>query len=668
MSKQVAVQILRTNLLEHPAVKAWSELQPERVEPLAIELLKKRRRRGVYRLQGVGPARSAVVAKRSWRSTAVIEQFIYADVLAHLPLPTLSCYGCVEEQDTEFCWLFLEDAGREKYSPVNREHSALAARWLATLQTASVSAHLKTRLPDRGPSHYLKLLRSGREEVLRNLGNPALQAGDLAVLRAIVSHCDVLAEHWSDVEEFCATMPRSLVHGDFHGRNSCVRTSPSGIALLPFDWANAGWGFPAADLGQSALPFHDFVANDPDAAAYWSVVRDHWPGLDPETILRLAHVGKIFWFLAALHVDSPSLAYEWVERRMRQMRRYEFGLVHSIQGLIGRTESVKASLPQFPDSKTLTLGLTSVFRSSGDGLCEVTILDRKPAVEASTSPSEIVTCRLGDGNELRLFCKYAASHNRTSHGHRRGLAHEAAVYRHLLKPSQLSTPTFYGSHTDTTTGQTWLILEFLEGSVRVNQTPEPAATMPLAAGWIGRFHAAAEELLSSAPESFLNTYDAEYYLGWVRRTSQFAGDLHRRFPWLATLCERFEDAVRLLLKPPLTIIHGEYYRENVLFRGGVTYPVDWESAAIAAGEIDLATLTERWPAEIARQCELEYERARRPEGSPADFAQVLGVARLYVHFRWLGDRPEWTMGERYLWRFEQLRSGAERLGLIWDAR
>ncbi len=188
--------------------------------------------------------------------------------------------------------------------------------------------------------------------------------------------------------------------------------------------------------------------------------------------------------------------------------------------------------------------------------------------------------------------------------------------------------------------------------------------MGLAARWIGRFHGAYEERLSHVLMPFLNRYDAEYYLGWAHRTSLFAGHWHRRFPWLSTLCERFEEFVAPLLTPPPTVIHGEYYPKNVLFRGGTVYPVDWESAAVATGEIDLATLTEGWPAEIVRECELEYQRARWPEGSPADFERRLAAARLYLPFRWLGDRPDWTTHETALWRFEQLRSAGERLGLI----
>ena len=119
-----------------------------------------------------------------------------------------------------------------------------------------------------------------------------------------------------------------------------------------------------------------------------------------------------------------------------------------------------------------------------------------------------------------------------------------------------------------------------------------------------------------------------------------------------------------LLAPSPTIIHSEYYPMNILLQEGMIRPVDWESAAIAAGEIDLASLTENWPTNIVQECELDYQRARWPAGPPADFERTLGAAQFYLSFRWLGDRPAWTTHESNLWRFERLRSVGERLQLI----
>jgi len=90
--------------------------------------------------------------------------------------------------------------------------------------------------------------------------------------------------------------------------------------------------------------------------------------------------------------------------------------------------------------------------------------------------------------------------------------------------------------------------------------------------------------------------------------------------------------------------------------------VDWETAAIAPGEIDLATLTEGWPPEVSRQFEAEYQRARWPGGSPAGFQRNLDVARVYMQLRWLGDDdPKWTGN---MTRWKRLHAVSKRLQMI----
>jgi hypothetical protein len=318
---------------------------------------------------------------------------------------------------------------------------------------------------------------------------------------------------------------------------------------------------------------------------------------------------------------------------------------------------------RLPDLQTLTAGLNAIFNGNASAGHQVIVLDRQPNTWISSFPSEVVTCRFNEGSARQIFCKYEAGHSHSAYGHRGGVAYEAAVYRYVLQSLSISTPRFYGVYSDKTTDETWLILEYLDSSAQMHTIPEPAA-MHLAARWLGQFHATAEAYLSSTPLPFLTTYDTEYYLGWVRRTLLFADPLSRRFPWLANLCKRFEEFVALLVTLPATIIHGEYYPGNVLFRDGAIYPVDWESAAIAVGEIDLASLTDRWPAEVAQQCELEYQQTRWPQGSPADFERALAAARLYVQFRWLGDRPDWTIRESSLSRFEHMHTVGKQLGLI----
>jgi hypothetical protein len=327
-------ELLQTDLLEDLTVKAWSSLQPGRVEPESVEILREKREWAICRLEGVGLAGSAVIAKRCRQDDALIERTIYEEVLPRLPITALYCYGLVEEPDGNFCWLFLEDAAGENYSPYIEEHRALAAQWLGHLHTSAAYITAADPLPERGPGHYLEHLQSGRAKILRNLTNPKLKADDRVVLEDILSQCDFLESRWQQVEEFCAELPRTLVHGDFTGKNLRVRTGQAGVALLAFDWEKAGWGIPAPDLAPSALLGSGGFSANPDIVTYWSIVRDHWPSLDFQTLQQLANCGRAFRCLAAINWRGQRLAYEGVRWVVEEMRIYQAELSDAIQSAI----------------------------------------------------------------------------------------------------------------------------------------------------------------------------------------------------------------------------------------------------------------------------------------------------------------------------------------------
>jgi hypothetical protein len=94
------------------------------------------------------------------------------------------------------------------------------------------------------------------------------------------------------------------------------------------------------------------------------------------------------------------------------------------------------------------------------------------------------------------------------------------------------------------------------------------------------------------------------------------------------------------------------------------YPVDWESAGVALGEIDLVTLTAGWPKRLTRSCQQEYCRARWGNENPSEFEARLAAARLYVAFRWTGERPDWTVQRGNAFHFEQMRTAGQELGLL----
>jgi hypothetical protein len=330
---------------------------------------------------------------------------------------------------------------------------------------------------------------------------------------------------------------------------------------------------------------------------------------------------------------------------------------------------MQTPLALLPDSPTLTARLSAAF--DGHGPAQVAVLERKHPRYMSTFPNEIVTCRLPDGGQRRLFCKYEAGKSHNSFGHRGGLAYEAEVYQRILRPLGTFRPGLLGAHTDDSNGGTWLLLEYLDRCTRLKDIrvrrkgiSQPVA-MVLAARWLGQFHAVEQLRVSSGSLSFLKRYDAEYYAGWARRTWEFAKPLRPRFPWLATLRKQGAKIFAPLLTAPVTVIHGEFYINNILVRRKRVFPVDWESTAIAAGEIDLAALIEGpWPERVTRQCIRAYGASRWPEGPPRDYGRTLDTARLYLCFRWLGERPDWTTREKSRWRYDYLRATAKRLGLI----
>lgn len=286
-----------------------------------------------------------------------------------------------------------------------------------------------------------------------------------------------------------------------------------------------------------------------------------------------------------------------------------------------------------------------------------TVVRRDPSGRVSTFFNEVVTCRTEAG-ELRMLLKRGGAHADPTYGHRGGVPYEAEIYRRVLEPLGLSTARLHAVETDPAGGDTTLWIDYLDDAQPLG-IAEPGALL-LAARWIGEFHRRNEPRVAELA-GCVHRYDAEYYIGWAERTQRFASGCG--YAWLPALRRRWPDLARELLAPPLTVIHGEYYPGNILVRDRIICPVDWESAAIAAGEIDLASVTEGWPEEDRRVCQAEYRRWRQREDTVAGFERRLAIAEMYLAFRWLGDRQEWVRTEDAEWRFGRLLRLAGQLGV-----
>jgi hypothetical protein len=298
---------------------------------------------------------------------------------------------------------------------------------------------------------------------------------------------------------------------------------------------------------------------------------------------------------------------------------------------------------------------------SGEAPQPVRILERRRLRAASTYPIARLTCAMPDGRKRVLFCKYEAKRPaHRAHRHRGGVRYEARIYEELLRRLPLSSLRSYGLWLDPTDGSTFLALEYLEAPLSVSQVGSRAVSA--AAAWIGAFHASCEVPARRIP-SFLLDYDLGYYCGWAERAQLFAASLRRRYPWFGRVTADFPTIAARLVQQPATVVHGEFYPKNVLHHRGGVYPVDWESAAVASGEIDLASLTEKWDEETIETCVRAYRRTRWGKEDSGN-RLLLNEARLYLSLRWLGQERSWSEDAGAVAIFGDVYSSATRLGIL----
>ena len=324
LSRRPPVRVLWGNLSWHSAVVAWRQVDGNGPGPECIEVLREGKKSATYRLAGVGPNGSGVIAQRALAAKAAPERTVYERILPHLAITAPRYYGArAEAEGSGFTWLFFEDVGDDRYSDGDTEHRMLAARWVADLHTGATHVAAARELPEGGPPRYLRYLRASRE-LLGTLTNPALAAEDLATLHELVADLGRLDRRWSWLEAACAGVPATLVHGDLQRKNTYLRTGGDGPELCAIDWETAGWGIPAADLTRIDLP------------TYWATVRSAWPAVQLEQVRRLAAVGRVLLQLVAIHWVSPELRYDsplYLRRPMSWVRAYHERLGAAVRRL-----------------------------------------------------------------------------------------------------------------------------------------------------------------------------------------------------------------------------------------------------------------------------------------------------------------------------------------------
>ncbi len=306
MANRIPVDIPIGNLAEHPAFIAWGRLTGSSAVPHRIIRLNEGHS-VVYRLMGVRDGDS-VIAKLCSRPDAEMTRVICTRLLPLVPKPALVFYGCLQASMSN-SWVFLEDAGSLQCSLDDPGHISAVSAWLAAVH-ACLAGHVKNlSLPDTGFSRYLEQLRAGRQRIVESLSLQEFGVEDGATLRSVLGWFDQVEAQWDKLETLVSGGPHTLVHGDFAPKNILLRQNAGTFEVFPIDWETAGWGPPAADIGEC-----------PDLVTYRAEALRYGVAWNAETLRCWAAAGKVLRYIAALEWASTFLTLGWPPRGVRRMK------------------------------------------------------------------------------------------------------------------------------------------------------------------------------------------------------------------------------------------------------------------------------------------------------------------------------------------------------------
>jgi hypothetical protein len=232
---------------------------------------------------------------------------------------------------------------------------------------------------------------------------------------------------------------------------------------------------------------------------------------------------------------------------------------------------------------------------------------------------------------------------------------EIAVYRNVLADAQLGTARCYGTFADQHRDTYWLLLEKINGAALAKVGDFEVWRQ--AARWLANMHLRLRPVASSTALSMqLLRYDASYCNIWIDRAvtfcdkRQFTSEPIISSSEMRALARSCRSAIQHLCSLPFTFLHGDYYASNILVqqheRGLRVCPVDWETAAIGPGVVDLAALVAGDWSEPAKDelAALYYETlsvAGRPWNNCREMLYSLRCCRLFLALRWLGWSVHW---------------------------
>jgi hypothetical protein len=288
---------------------------------------------------------------------------------------------------------------------------------------------------------------------------------------------------------------------------------------------------------------------------------------------------------------------------------------------------------------------------NGDQNSSVVRVFRRPWEYATSAPLELVTVVTDDGREYELVLKHLGPRHVSEQVRRAkpsfvvNARREIEVYRRLMSPMRIG-PTLVGSMIAPETDTYWLLLEHVPGP-RLFEVGAPAA-WTATAYWLGAFHVRKGTTESTAVRRAVGLIDChrDWYRAWIDRALRFfheGGPSRSRHDGAALrwLAERYDTVIDHLLSLPSTLIHGEFYPTNVIMSGEedsfLPCPIDWETASVGPGVLDLAALTAgEWREQDRRDMTAAYLAGSGMRMTIDDLYESAQYAHIQLAVQWLG--------------------------------
>jgi len=240
---------------------------------------------------------------------------------------------------------------------------------------------------------------------------------------------------------------------------------------------------------------------------------------------------------------------------------------------------------------------------------------------------------------------------------------ELWMYQRVLSPERFGTARLYGSRWEPQHGAIWLLLEDV-GEKPLSKVRDFDMWLA-AARWAARFHAAGHELTLDGATRLV-PFGRERYRACEERLAALVELLPAsRRALLREALDHYRKLQDRLVALTPCLIHGEFFGRNVMVRthepDRTIAPIDWETAGLGPGLLDLVSLTSgRWKPEARLSMTRAYfEALQEATQAPLDWdgfcSDLEGVTLFHAlgWVTWYADRQHPRHLERWLGQLEK---------------